>query len=330
MSQDDEPKPKSQRATTKIAKQSDEIASELQALKAAYPLRERFAEQLMISLYRAGRQAEALQVYDDTRRSLHQELGVEPGRGLRDLQHAVLNHDPSLTVDQPPGLPRNRHGRRGLVASGIVAIVVVVVVVAVVIGTRGGSTESSILPPAGSSLVRIDAGTGEVTGAVQAKERPLSVAAANGFVWVLTSRGQLEQIDPGSNKVVRTVNPVGPEPAEWVVADDSGLWLGEDGDGTPKQRVVRYDPRRRVQSIAPTGGLIALGGVANADGIWVATYDHVLRLDPVSGEVVARVGCMWCSLAAGDGHVWALHASPQGADSTEIERINPDPLNSFR
>ncbi|MFF7330938.1 BTAD domain-containing putative transcriptional regulator [Streptomyces sp. NPDC090306] len=79
-----------------------EAVSELTALTAAHPLRERLRELLMLALYRGGRQAEALAVYADTRRLLAAELGVEPGPGLRELQQRVLNADPGLAEPAEP------------------------------------------------------------------------------------------------------------------------------------------------------------------------------------------------------------------------------------
>ncbi|AUH42478.1 AfsR/SARP family transcriptional regulator [Streptomyces sp. CMB-StM0423] len=73
-----------------------EAISELTALTAAYPLRERFRELLMLALYRSGRQAEALAVYTDTRRQLTDEVGVEPGQELAALQQRILRG-----TDQP-------------------------------------------------------------------------------------------------------------------------------------------------------------------------------------------------------------------------------------
>ncbi|MFE7647730.1 AfsR/SARP family transcriptional regulator [Streptomyces phaeoluteigriseus] len=73
-----------------------EAVSELTALTAAYPLRERLRELLMLALYRSGRQAEALAVYADTRRLLAEELGVDPRPGLRELQRRILQADPDL------------------------------------------------------------------------------------------------------------------------------------------------------------------------------------------------------------------------------------------
>ncbi|MGA4951520.1 BTAD domain-containing putative transcriptional regulator [Streptomyces lydicamycinicus] len=73
-----------------------DAVSELTALTAAHPLRERLRELLMLALYRSGRQAEALAVYADTRRLLADELGVDPCASLSDLQQRILRADPDL------------------------------------------------------------------------------------------------------------------------------------------------------------------------------------------------------------------------------------------
>jgi DNA-binding SARP family transcriptional activator/predicted negative regulator of RcsB-dependent stress response len=79
-----------------------EAVSELTALTAAHPLRERLRELLMLALYRSGRQAEALAVYADTRRLLADELGVDPRPGLRELQQRILQADPGLAEPSSP------------------------------------------------------------------------------------------------------------------------------------------------------------------------------------------------------------------------------------
>ncbi|MDI3386516.1 BTAD domain-containing putative transcriptional regulator [Streptomyces sp. B-S-A8] len=80
-----------------------EAVSELTALTAAHPLRERLRELLMLALYRSGRQAEALAVYADTRRLLADELGVDPRAGLSELQQRILQADPGLA--EPSAAP---------------------------------------------------------------------------------------------------------------------------------------------------------------------------------------------------------------------------------
>src|SRR5690348_5574156 len=75
---------------------ADELVAELEALVARHPVRERLRRQLMLALYRTGRQAEALAAYRDARRTLLDELGIEPTRALQDLEQAILAQDPRL------------------------------------------------------------------------------------------------------------------------------------------------------------------------------------------------------------------------------------------
>jgi WD40 repeat protein/DNA-binding SARP family transcriptional activator len=78
------------------------LVSELEGLCVEHPYRERLRAQLMLAFYRAGRQAEGLDVYRRTRTLLSEELGLEPGVALRELEHAILMQDPVL--DPPAGV----------------------------------------------------------------------------------------------------------------------------------------------------------------------------------------------------------------------------------
>jgi DNA-binding SARP family transcriptional activator len=73
-----------------------ELVGELDALVSENPLRERLRGQLMLALYRSGRQVEALDAYRGARRALSEELGLEPSKELRRLEEAILRHDPAL------------------------------------------------------------------------------------------------------------------------------------------------------------------------------------------------------------------------------------------
>jgi DNA-binding SARP family transcriptional activator/nucleotide-binding universal stress UspA family protein len=75
-----------------------EVTAELEQLVGAYPFRERFCGQLMLALYRSGRQAEALDVYRKTREALVEEFGIEPTAALRELERAILAQDRSLDL----------------------------------------------------------------------------------------------------------------------------------------------------------------------------------------------------------------------------------------
>src|SRR6266540_4773261 len=78
-----------------------ELTGELEALVVEHPLRERFRAQLILALYRSGRQAEALEAYRTLRQTLVEELGIEPSSALQELEREILRHDPSLDLAQP-------------------------------------------------------------------------------------------------------------------------------------------------------------------------------------------------------------------------------------
>src|SRR5581483_439016 len=103
------------------------LVTELQRLTDEHPLRERFAAQLMIALYRAGRQTAALEEYRRLRSHLAEELGLEPGPPLKVLERRILEHDPSLNAPRPrSGSVKLAGGRRRAALLAILAAVTVV------------------------------------------------------------------------------------------------------------------------------------------------------------------------------------------------------------
>ncbi len=92
-----------------------ELIGELEALSAQHPLRERTREQMMLALYRSGRQGDALAAYHAFRAVLDEQLGLEPSPRLRALEQAVLTHDPALDAPAAPvhGAPAARHAPPG-------------------------------------------------------------------------------------------------------------------------------------------------------------------------------------------------------------------------
>ena len=89
-----------------------ELIGELEALIESHPLRERPRGQLMLALYRSGRQAEALEAYRRARRELSEQLGLEPGEELRRLEQAILQQDPRLACRRATRRRRGRPRRR--------------------------------------------------------------------------------------------------------------------------------------------------------------------------------------------------------------------------
>ena len=91
-----------------------EQVGELEQLVSEHPLRERLRAQLMLALYRSGRQAEALEIYQQARRALVEELGIEPSRELRELHQRILNQDPALGLKSAAETRETRGGSGGV------------------------------------------------------------------------------------------------------------------------------------------------------------------------------------------------------------------------
>lgn len=272
-----------------------ELVGELQALTSEFPLRERLRGQLMLALYRSGRQAEALSAYRDAKRMLAEELGIDPTPDLQRLEGAILRQDPDLElaplpVRPPPAPPEEvaegAHGRRRvwLVAIGS-ALALVVVSAMVIVATSGsGTTSPSAAPP--NSVGRIDGTTRELMAAIPTTgTAPTAVVWADGSLWAANTVSRtVVRIDPASDQVVQTV-PSGGAPTE-LAAGEGRVWVLNGLDGT----VVTIDPRsNEPQASDPIDVHPGAGGIAvGAGGVWVTNRldATVSRIDPASGEVV--------------------------------------------
>jgi DNA-binding SARP family transcriptional activator/basic membrane lipoprotein Med (substrate-binding protein (PBP1-ABC) superfamily) len=130
-----------------------ELVADLEQFVAAHPPRERLRAQLMLALYRSGRHADALGVYQRGRRHLVDELGLEPSESLRRLEARILQQDPaldrqgaSLPLNEPADVPPKR--ARRLALAGIAALVLAAVATGISIATTGHSARQ----PAAASL----------------------------------------------------------------------------------------------------------------------------------------------------------------------------------
>jgi DNA-binding SARP family transcriptional activator/basic membrane lipoprotein Med (substrate-binding protein (PBP1-ABC) superfamily) len=111
---------------------ADDLIADLERLAHAHPLRERLQAQLMLALYRSDRQADALAAYQDVRRRLVDELGLEPGETLRTLHTRMLQRDPQLARARAWPLPAQRAAptrRDRLLAAGVAVVLVVAAVI---------------------------------------------------------------------------------------------------------------------------------------------------------------------------------------------------------
>lgn len=128
------------------------LISELEELVAREPLKERPRAQLMLALYRSGRQADALELYRRTRETLSGELGIEPSLELQELERRMLQHDPTLERARTParevgdgGPTRLARRPQVLVLAALVLAVVAAVIAAIALtgGSSGTNTSSS-------------------------------------------------------------------------------------------------------------------------------------------------------------------------------------------
>jgi DNA-binding SARP family transcriptional activator len=157
---------------------SESLAAEVEALVAAHPLRERLRAQLMLALYRVGRQGDALAAFQAGRHELLDGLGVEPGPALHDLQRRILGHDPELgaTGRLPLRVRRGRRPPAAAVLFGACAIAAVGVAV-VKTGHHHGV--------GGLAVARVDA-QGSVRAAGRVTSPATDLAVGGGKVWALS------------------------------------------------------------------------------------------------------------------------------------------------
>ena len=289
-----------------------EVISELRAEASRYPARERVHELLMLALYRAGRQAEALEAYRIAHAHLDGELGLEPGPALRELEARILRQDRTLDAPRrtvraaaqaaPAAAISGRRARAVRVGPAAVLVGLLAVAVLVLAGEGAGSAavDRVLRAPA---LGVFNLPGEQARAAVALGAVPSRIAAGFGAEWATSyDNGTLLRIEPGGSAVVQTVY-VG-HGATGIALDAGDVWVADTLDN----QLTRVDAGTNavVQRI-PVGA--SPGDVAaGAGAVWVANTGDgtVSRVDPVTGAVVgvARVGPSPSGLAVGDGSVW--------------------------
>jgi YVTN family beta-propeller protein len=287
-----------------------DVVAELEALVAQHPLRENLRGQLMLALYRCGRQSEALQLFQEARRLLVGELGLEPGAPLRALEQAILNHEPTLAAPPAAAAPA-------------------------VLLTR--SDEPPAVVP--NSLVKIDPSTNEVVDVIGVGRFPGKVVSGEGFLWVVNIKDEtLTRVAPGSGRA----DPVGGlrlrQPTGLTADGGRGVQVGS----SEESEVVRVDPGslevlERIRVPGATASFLAAG----AGSLWItqpppgfaeAVPSSISRISLLNssierrftspagvlpGQIAFGEGASWVA-NVGDGTVWRIDAATNRIKRTRV------------
>ena len=324
------------------------LAGELEALVARHPWRERLRAQLMLALYRAGRQREALEAYHETRRAFLEELAIEPSRELQRLQQAMLRQDAALDVAparevderalEAPSLPGPRDpdqpavqrpaaARLGLAVAGAAVLAAAVAALALVV-LRSGSTDVRVPP---NNLGVIDARSNRIVAAVPVGETPTAVTAGAGAIWVANvSERTVVRIDPATRTVAKRI---GTGAADVALASGGGsVWALDRGAG----ELIRIDPRLNVRvgepiRLASRTGSAPVAVAFGEGALWVElAHGPVLKVSPAKAAVVDSLPASGNggTLAVGHRSVWVPSVLPNEVTRIDVasRRARPIPF----
>jgi YVTN family beta-propeller protein len=302
-----------------------ELVGELEAIVAASPLRERPRAQLMLALYRCGRQADALAAYRDARRTLVEEVGIEPGAALRELERRVLEQDPALDLEKParppPSLrsrPPAKRRRRRLAAAALATSTAAVIAAAALLSAQPNH-EARAVAVTGNSVAAIDPDTNRVVADIAVGGTPTAIAAGEGAVWVLNADDQTVSRIDTATQGIKTFG-TGGVPTD-VAVGEGGLWVGNGRRGGAQfvgpsaTSVSHFDtstnglrasvslPRRNRERLNTNSDHLAVG----AGAVWAVGPDFsISRIDPGTTEIAGHAGSLqFEAVAAGPEGVWA-------------------------
>ena len=291
----------------------DEAIPGIRRLIADHPLWERPRRQLMLALYRGGRQAEALGAFREFRSKLDDELALEPSAELQELERQILNHDPQLgRVRRPPDESRRRRALILVGAGG--ALVFAATLVAVVLVVARGGSQGGLLTIAPNSLGAIDPRSNRLVAQLPLGSSPTAVSVDSDGVWVADGgRHQLIAVDPQRLEVVRRVAL---QSIPTAIAVEGNLVWATNPLGADTGSLSRVDARSgAVRQLAIHTGFVAdlfapatpntLAVDGGAGVVWTNTvHNQLVRYGHLPQRFSIGHGHSIDGLAAGAGSIW--------------------------
>jgi DNA-binding beta-propeller fold protein YncE len=278
----------------------------------------------MLALYRSGRQTEALDVYRQTRRRLVDELGIEPGPALQDLEQAILRHEPQLAVEASPGVaePEQEHADRAAAPSEPASprtrripgrwrsVAAVAILVAITLGVGyavgGGTPAAKLLAP--NSVGFLDANSGRITKSYPVGREPRAITVTDNAVWVANYQDQtVTRIDRATGHSVTIA--VGGHPTGITSYRDT-IWVW-----TLERLLVPIDPRydsagKPISFTHEIIGQRSASGKITAGGgyLWIAApLTTVIRVDaanPLRRKLIIPDDGVQGAIVYQDGKAW--------------------------
>ena len=292
------------------------LVPELETLVAAHPTRERLLEQLVLALYRSGRQADALAAYRSGRQALV-ELGLEPGPALRELELRILRHDPSLLPAGPAvpeAEPRRRRPRRALVVGAAVAVAAAT---AIVVATIASGHAKSVVTIRADTLLELDPRTNQIVGSTPIARDAAGLEATRDALWIASERERTVSRFDLRTHTLKTIGE--PHPVAFLTHDDRGNIYASGWDfpfvWQIDPRTVQIVRRFRVKTRA-MGLAVGGGAVWGVDG----PSNTVTRIDLAEhrvGETI-KVGVNPLDATFGYGALWVANG-----DSGTVSVIQP-------
>jgi DNA-binding SARP family transcriptional activator/ABC-type branched-subunit amino acid transport system substrate-binding protein/sugar lactone lactonase YvrE len=295
-----------------------ELIGELTSLVRSHPLRERLRTQLMLALYRSGRQSEALDAYADARQTLVSDLGLEPGPELQKLQQAILTHDESLRAPQPPS-SRRRKRWIALAATAIGSAFLAATLAAFAL--RDDDADGASTLAGEGTVLGIDAESGDIERRIPAGRTPSAVAVGAGALWLVDADARTVLRVLPSSRVIETL-ATGATPTD-VAFGAGSLWVANGRRlesaqfvGPVATAVARFDATTRTERAAirlprvrgSVSNLVDNHLAVSTDALWAVAPDFsVVRVDATTGAPTATTRALpAAAVAAGPAGVWVL------------------------